>query len=65
MTNSGGPLVERVDTGENQLRALAAEFLKSNIAVVLIVADLWCLSGHDGASPILGLGKFYNCPKCP
>lgn len=27
--NPGGPLVERVDTGENQLRALAAEFLKS------------------------------------
>jgi len=27
--NPGGPLAERVDTGENQLRALAAEFLRS------------------------------------
>lgn len=27
--NPGGPLAERIDTGENQLRALAADFLKS------------------------------------
>lgn len=45
--NPGGPLAERVDTGENQLRALAAEFLKSKGVAVAASAPVVSLRAAE------------------